>query len=489
VETTDISATNQRIRLRRGLSGYVSVISLPGYEGEHGRAVSWLRRKAWEPVGALSNTSKFDRRHHYYTIASASYSELEASFDSAEPREFGGPAKPMSGVRRIISSPLIAAMLWIIASLVAIPNIQTLSARSTRWDFSHYYLSALSLRLGANPYRTNFRQLGRALGLEVGSIDHATYPPTFLLCFEPLVFLTPPAAYRVWMSISAVALIAALWLLIVEAKLPYRFVPAATALVFLYSPLWNHVKFAQCQILILLLIAILFRGLRKGKPWIAGSALATAILLRICPASFLGYLLVRREWRTLGSTLIVGTISAAITLILVGFQTSLSFLGAIGFLTGSQWLDRPTNVALPAVISQLFVFLFGTHLSLGLNMSRIMIEASSIIAVLSTTATVTQVSSDRSPDPEWRAASLWVVTMILVAPTAWMHYMVLLYFPFFMVLGSAVRGTTGPRAVWASIASYLGTSFLLGGTIDFGAHSGAERSGVSAHRGPGCLLR
>lgn len=356
-------------------------------------------------------------------------------------------------------------MLWIIAILVAIPNIQSLSARSTRWDFSHYYLSALSLRLGANPYRGDFRQLGQALGLEVGSIDHATYPPTFLLCFEPLVFLAPAAAYRVWMFISAVALIAALWLLIVEAKLPHRFAPTATALVFLYSPLWDHVKFAQCQIVILLLVAILFRGLRKRKPWMAGSALATAILLRIFPASLLGYLLVRREWRALGSTLVVGMIGGAITLILVGFQTSVSFLGTIGFLTGSQWLDRPTNVALPAVISQLFVFLFGTRLSLGLNISRMVIEASSIIAVLATTATVTQVSSDRSPDPEWRAASLWVVTMILVAPTAWMHYMVLLYFPFFMVLGSAVRGTTGRRAVWASIASYLGTSFLLGAPL------------------------
>jgi len=87
----------------------------------------------------------------------------------------------------LTESPTIVA-LWVGAILHAVLIFGQLRGRVTRWDFSHYYLSALAMRAGVNPYTTDLRPLGRALAIE--GIDHATYPPAFLLCFEPLTLMT-----------------------------------------------------------------------------------------------------------------------------------------------------------------------------------------------------------------------------------------------------------------------------------------------------------
>ncbi len=58
-------------------------------------------------------------------------------------------------------------------------------------DFNHYYVSALALREGINPYVTRLDPMARSLGLDLAGINKASYPPTFLLCFEALTHLPP----------------------------------------------------------------------------------------------------------------------------------------------------------------------------------------------------------------------------------------------------------------------------------------------------------
>ncbi len=86
----------------------------------------------------------------------------------------------------LTESPIIVA-LWVGAILHALLIFGQVRGRVTHWDFSHYYSSALAMRAGLNPYTTDLRPLGRALGIE--GIDHATYPPALLLCFEPLTLM------------------------------------------------------------------------------------------------------------------------------------------------------------------------------------------------------------------------------------------------------------------------------------------------------------
>jgi len=366
---------------------------------------------------------------------------------------------------RFFSSPVVAGILWVLAILIIIPNVSTLKARANRWDFSHYYLSALVMRTGGNPYRTDLTSLGRRYNLEVKSIDHAGYPPTFVLCFEPLTLLRPTPAYWVWVSITVLALAGALWILISEAGLSFEVTRFALPAGLLYYPLWNHFKFAQCQIMILLLLLVMMRALRTGKDWVAGTALATAILLRIFPATMAGYLLVRREWRALAYTAIVTAVGGAMTLLATGFRTGLSFFGVIGFVTGPEWMSSETNVALGAAISRLFGYMFGNNPTPIVDISRSFFYAGGLATVLAMSVAGSWVPQSRQPDRDWRAASLWVVATILVAPTAWMHYLVLLYIPLAMVLGSAERGSARSAETRMALVSYLGGSYIVIGFL------------------------
>jgi hypothetical protein len=62
-------------------------------------------------------------------------------------------------------------------------------------DFNHFYIAALSFRLGSNGYVVKYNELARSLGLEIAFINISNHPPTFVLCFEPLTRLGPRAAY------------------------------------------------------------------------------------------------------------------------------------------------------------------------------------------------------------------------------------------------------------------------------------------------------
>jgi hypothetical protein len=91
--------------------------------------------------------------------------------------------------------PYIFVSVSALALLYAGILLLSLGSRARTWDFSHYYVSALAMRQGINPYATSLAPLASSLGLDIKEIDKATYPPTFILLFEPLTLLAPVSAY------------------------------------------------------------------------------------------------------------------------------------------------------------------------------------------------------------------------------------------------------------------------------------------------------
>src|SRR5260370_37720780 len=81
-------------------------------------------------------------------------------------------------------------------------------------NFNHSYVSPIALRQGITHYVTQLDPIARSLGLDLGGITKASYPPTFLLCFEALTHLPPHPAYWTWIGLNVAALSAALYLLL-----------------------------------------------------------------------------------------------------------------------------------------------------------------------------------------------------------------------------------------------------------------------------------
>src|SRR3984893_3281601 len=103
--------------------------------------------------------------------------------------------------------------LWAAVAIGVVIMIAALPGRADKWDYSIYYSSALALRQGMNPYTTDLTPLAHSLGFELDKINHATDPPTFVMCFVPLTLLSPRAGFYVWTAINGFSFLLALVLL------------------------------------------------------------------------------------------------------------------------------------------------------------------------------------------------------------------------------------------------------------------------------------
>ena len=75
------------------------------------------------------------------------------------------------------------------------------------------------------------------------------------------------------------------------------------------------------------------------------------------------------------------------------------------------------------------------------------------LALLALTIKVT-VSRPRDDDPDGRLFILWIMTAILISPTSWFYYLVLLAIPMVKLSAAAANERTSRRALWAGVACY-----------------------------------
>jgi glycosyl transferase family 87 len=344
--------------------------------------------------------------------------------------------------RSLLGHPLIAGLLCLWAFLDAAAVIVCCQQRTNQWDFSHYYVSSDAARRGINPYRSDLTPLADRLGLQVNEINRATNPPSFVLTFELLTLLKPNTAYWAWFSINASALAFSLFLLLVDLPLGRPLEAwSLVALVIVYPPIIDNFLFAQVQILIMLLLLGMMAALRRGHDLAAGLLLASASLLRIYPVVIAGYLVVTRRWRALLYTIMFGVIGVLVTACVLGVGRMLSFAQVYTFLTARHWLGVAANVSLNAFVSR--VFWLAGPATAGWEMARKIAVAGVDILMLLATVLISLAAGDED-DSQWRF-SLWVVVMVLVAPTAWPHYLIFLLIPFSRLLIESRRDRVSPK--------------------------------------------
>jgi hypothetical protein len=371
----------------------------------------------------------------------------------------------------IAPRPVVLVLLWAVALAHVASILAALPGRTRELDFSHYYASTWALRQGHNPYATDLAPIARKFNLHLAQINpkleklfhtraitQGSYPPTFLLCFEPLTLLRPSTAYWVWTGITLAALAAALFLMLGPSSgLKTTTALATAALALIFWPLGEHFYYAQSQILILLLLVGMARLMERGHAAWAGLALAAAVLLRGFPIFITGYLAVRRRWRELLYTACALAAGGLLTLLLVGIHSSFDFVLGVRYVVSPMWLELPSNVALAAFILRQFRS-FGGPPTLSVEITRQAVTWIARFAVLGLTIRATMASKPDQADSDWRGLSLRIVAMILLAPTAWVHYLVILLFPYAAIVASASRGRASSRAAAMIILSYVLTS-------------------------------
>jgi hypothetical protein len=197
----------------------------------------------------------------------------------------------------------------------------------------------------------------------------------------------------------------------------------------------------------------MLRWMERGKDGAAGLILALASLLRAFPLLLVGYLILMKRWRVVAYTMVGLAVGGLITLALAGAGSTLSFILAPSYLT-ERWREAlPGNIALGPTVGRMFWYFFGIHLGRTLEWARKATSLAAELALLGFTvkATVSRPSDD---DPGGRLFALWIMAAILVSPTSWFYYLVLLAIPMVKLSAAAANETTSRRALWAGVASY-----------------------------------
>jgi Glycosyltransferase family 87 len=352
---------------------------------------------------------------------------------------------------------VLAALALVYAGVV----IAMLPPRATKWDFSHYYASAIVLRQGGDPYTTDLKPIGARLGLQIDEINHGTYPPTFIWCFSPLTRLPVRWAFFLWQALSIACLAVGLALLMRET-VSRRAAAWLTLGVVFFAPVQLHMTFSQSQFMVFLMLVLVIRALERSRDAEAGLILAAAALLRAYPLAMAGYLLVRRRWNALGWMAAGLAVGAAITVAAVGLQTCLDFRYVPAMITQRSFIANPNNIALGTFIARMFWRLsdrglIGSHETLRAGVSLALCAAVGVFVLARTWPR----DDKPEPDTDRRTYSLWVATMILISPTSWEHYLVLLFIPFVQITSAAVAGRVGRPAVIMCITSYLLAEFAF----------------------------
>jgi len=166
-------------------------------------------------------------------------------------------------------------------------------------DFANYYLAARLYREGYPVERvyewTWFQRQKDHAGIDRPLVGFIPSTLTSALTIVPLSSLSPLQANRCWLVISFGFLWLSLALLKSITSLPWRRIGVLTFLA--VAPLHNNFLLGQVHVLMLLLLALAAWLYFRDWKFLSGIAVATAAALKIYPALFLLYFLIKKQWR------------------------------------------------------------------------------------------------------------------------------------------------------------------------------------------------
>jgi alpha-1,2-mannosyltransferase len=311
------------------------------------------------------------------------------------------PGRRVTAGRRVSTRTLalMAAVVWL-----------CLGAYMLRWgrtwnlDLRVYRGAGQAWLHGAKPYLLLFT--GRHLAF--------TYPPFALIALLPLAWGPLRMVETIWWLLSGSCLVAVVTVAL-RRTTPLRggravavaaIVGGVSAAVF--EPLRSNMDYGQINWILMFLIVLDLTALR-GR-W-RGTLVGLAAAVKLTPLVFLGYFLVRRQWRTAARGATVFVVCTLIGAVVVQTDTWRFWLnlfikrgdiGNTGFVSNQSWLGLLYRAPFAGgtVALVLWVPLVLVTLAAGLTLARCLLES----------------------DREIEAVLALAFTELLVSPISWTHH-------------------------------------------------------------------
>ncbi len=301
---------------------------------------------------------------------------------------------------------------------------------------------------------------GSMYNLEAVATNHYGHvfkvPPFYGMLFLPFVQMDGLAVLFWHRMLNSVLLAGSVLLIFRAYRLPlFAAVGAGVLLLFNLRPIADTIAYGQVDIALLLLLLLALVATQAGRAFWAGVALSLATLFKLYPAALLAFFVIKREWRALWGFAAGMLVFNGIALLVVGWQMHAVYLFEVlpRIGGGTSWVENQT---LNGVVSRL---VSGTIDTPPLYHPLITLATYGGFALgIAGACWLAWQPAERTSPRYMLQYSLFVISMVLLVPAAWMHYQTITIVAMLALLLAAFQAGSIPR--WIAAAAAIGYALI-----------------------------
>ena len=341
-------------------------------------------------------------------------------------------------------------------------------------DFCGYYNCARVMKRGESMYDREVMQatadeLGE--GLTEGQRELLTanpfYPPLVAYLFMPFTRLEFRTAARLWLGLSVLMWLACIVLVrnLVGCQRDWVFTALLLVMAMSFDPMSNNYWHGQASVLTFLLMCAFVVAFRSGYGPIGAVAFGVAVALKLTPVLFMGYYVLKRQYRAVVWCGVGLILAAVLSVWLCGTEINVHYF--------TKALPEATNSDLSTSTNQ-SPYGFLVRLVGALSLGEGGLKASKLLSRLIALALVAicAIAVGRKPPANTQTlaleVSLVLILLCLSTPVTWPHHLVFAFLGLAAVLYREWTRPDGWRTLF--VLTYCLTFFLIAVLNDFYAH-------------------
>ncbi|WP_378730896.1 glycosyltransferase 87 family protein [Nocardia brasiliensis] len=308
-------------------------------------------------------------------------------------------------------------------------------------------------RLGVDALRQGNDMYGQLPQTTIGAGLPFIYPPFAALALSPFALLPWNAAAFTFFVSSVAALALTLYLVARQIwptagqrGLALLATACATPLGLLLEPIHSTLNFGQVNLLLMALVAA--DCLTEKPRWRRGMLIGVAAAIKLTPAAFVLYFLVRRDYKSAATAAATGAAATLLGFAVLPHDSAKYWFGGMGNVSGLSGSAFHTNQSIQAMLARLKVpepAFTGLWLILG---------AALLVLVLA--------AMRRAADFPPLALAFNAVFTLLFSPISWSHHWVWIAPALLAAIGYATRLPRRRAIGWSVTIAVITAVFVYG---------------------------
>ncbi len=353
----------------------------------------------------------------------------------------------MPGARRF------GRLVWLVPALLVVVSVfWLLHPSGPLQPIKREFIDLQVYRLGVQAMWDGADMYGSLPKTTLGISLPFIYPPFAAVALGPFALLPWNAAAVSFFVVSTLALAITLYLVARRVwgsggtEVVLWSAACAIPLGMLLEPVHSTLDFGQVNLLLMVLVAA--DCLPKRTRWPRGVLIGIAAAIKLTPAAFVLYFLVRRDYRAAITAAITGAIATGIAFALMPHESVKYWFGGMGNVSGLSGSAFRTNQSIQGVLSRFEV-------------PEPAFTALWALLSLALLALVVTAMRRAAADPALALAFNAVFTL-LVSPISWSHHWVWIAPGLLAAVGLATRLPRRQAMIWYAIIIASAVVFTIG---------------------------